>query len=102
MVFASNPSGLFWWRGGNSDLEFSQDVSIPGQFVRQLKLRITAQEAALKEIAGSKLRRLLAQNKYRGCADVRVGGSVVSISLWVGKVPRSGAARPHLRDKSAR
>ena len=51
--------------GGDSDddLLFAQDTSISGQFVHQWQLRIRAQEAALKEIANSKLRRPLAYNK---------------------------------------
>ena len=37
---------------------------------------MTAQGAALDEVAGSKLRRLLAPKKTFNCAGVKVGGSV--------------------------
>ena len=47
---------------------FDQDTSILGQFAQQWQLRIRAQEAALKEIANSKLRRLLADNNTFSCA----------------------------------
>ena len=37
-----------------------------------------AQEAALKEIAGCRLRRLLAYNKSFDCADVQIGDALLS------------------------
>ena len=36
-----------------------------------------AQEAALKEVANSKLRRLLAHNKTFNCTDIKVGDTVL-------------------------
>ena len=48
-------------------------MTISGQFAQQWQLRIRAQEAALKEIAKSKLRRLLARNKTFDCVDIKVG-----------------------------
>ena len=36
-----------------------------------------AQEAALKQVANSKLRRLLAHNKTSNCADIKVGDAVL-------------------------
>ena len=56
---------------------FAQDTSISGQFVRQRQLRIRAQEAALKEIADSKLRILLAYNKTFDSVDIKVGDGVL-------------------------
>ena len=64
---------LYGWDDTDEDLLFVQDASISGQFAQQWQLRIRAQEAALKEIARSKLRRLLACNKIFVCVDVEVG-----------------------------
>ena len=50
----------------------SQDTSLSGQFVQRWRLRIMAQEAALKEVAKRKLRRLLAYNDTVDCAYVEV------------------------------
>ena len=63
MVFGPSPAELFRWEGGDGDLMFTQDTFSAGQFVQQWKLRVRGQEAALKEVAGSKLRRLVAHNK---------------------------------------
>ena len=54
MVFGSNPFDLFGWDGRDGDLIFTQDTSLPGQFVQQWELRMRAREAALKEVANSK------------------------------------------------
>ena len=48
MAFGSNPMD-----DQDGDLSFAQDASLSGQFAQQWKLRIRAQEAALKEIANS-------------------------------------------------
>ena len=77
MVFRSNPMDLFGWEGQDEDLLFAQDTSLAGQFAQQWKLRMQAREATLGEIAKSKLRRLLAQNKSFNCTDVAVGDSVL-------------------------
>ena len=71
----------------DSELAFLQETSAPKRFAQQWKLRAVAQEAIMKEIAKSKLRRLSARKK-----------------TWVGplfftsksdeKVPPSGAAQP--------
>ena len=42
------------------DLTSAQDTSTSGQLAQRSKLRIMAQDAALKEIAISRLRKLLA------------------------------------------
>ena len=67
---------LYGWDDSGGDLLFAQDSSISGQFAQQWLLRIRAQEAALKEIANSKLRRLLAYNKTFDCVDIKVGDTV--------------------------
>ena len=74
LVFGSNLMDVYGWDGSDEDLLFAQDTSISGQFVQQWQLRIRAQEAALKEIANSKLRRLLAYNKTFNCVDIKAGG----------------------------
>ena len=74
---------LYGWGDTKEDLLFAQDNSISGQFVQQWRLRIRAQEAALREVANSKLRRRLAYNKTLECVDIKVGDSVL-----VYKVPR--------------
>ena len=77
LVFGSNPMDLYGWDDSDADLLFAQDTSISGQFVHQWQLRIRAQEAALKDIANSKLRRLLAYNKTFDSVDIKVGGEVL-------------------------
>ena len=68
---------LFGWEDNDEDLMFAQDASVAGQFVQQWKLRMRAQGAALREVADSKLRRLLAYNKSGNCADIHVGDSAL-------------------------
>ena len=57
---------------------FAQDASLPGQFVQQCKLRLRAQEATLKDIANSNLRRPLAHNKTFNCAEIGVDDIAIS------------------------
>ena len=76
LVFGSNPADNFGWGAGDEDLLLAQDSSLPGQFVAQRELRMMAQEAALKEIANSKLRRILAFNNSFDSADACVGDEV--------------------------
>ena len=78
LVFGSNPMDLFGWDDSDEDLLFARDTSISGQVVQQWQLRIRAQEAALKEIAKSNLRRLVAYNKTFDYVDTKVGYSVPS------------------------
>ena len=54
---------------------FAQCASLSGQFVQQWELRMTAQEAALKEAAKSKWRRLLAYNESFNSTDVGIGNA---------------------------
>ena len=70
MVFGSGPLNLFGWENQDGDMMFAQDTSRAVQFVRQWKLRMRAQEATLKEITNSKLRRQLAHNKSFNCPDM--------------------------------
>ena len=77
MVFGSNPADNFGWGDEDEDLLFAQDTSPSAQFVAQWKLRMLAQEAALKEIANRKLRRTLAPNNSFDSVDVAVGDEVL-------------------------
>ena len=77
MVFGSNPVDLSGWEDKDEDLVFAQDTPLSGQFAHQWKLRMMAQEAALNEIASSKLRRSLAFNKSCACADVKIGDAIL-------------------------
>ena len=63
MVFGPSPVDLFGWTDGAVDMLFAQDTSLAGQCANRRKLRMRAQEATLKEIANSKLRRPLARNR---------------------------------------
>ena len=62
----------------DEDLTFAQDTSLSGQFGRQRRLRMVAQEAAPREIASSRLRRLLAFNNSPTFADVKIGDAALS------------------------
>ena len=97
MVFGSNPTDHFGWEDADEDLMFARDTSLDGQSVQPWKLRMRAEEAALKEVADIKLRRLLAYNKSFNCADINLGDSVLfykaqnrkSLPRWRGpaKIP---------------
>ena len=63
MVSGSNPAELVGWGDKNEDQTFARDTSLSGQFAQQWKLRVMAQEAALKEIADRRFRRLMTFNK---------------------------------------
>ena len=58
-------------------MQFAQDTPISAQIARQWKLPTKAQEAALREIANSKLWRLLVLNQSSERADVEVGDSAL-------------------------
>ena len=75
-VFGPNPVDRYGWRDGkDGGLLFAQDTPPSGQFAQQWKLRMMAQGAALKGVAYSKLRRLLAYNQSFTCTDVHIGGA---------------------------
>ena len=77
LVFGSNPMDLYGWGDTDEDLLLARDTSTSSQFAQQWQLRFCAQEAALREIANSKLRRLLAYSKTLDCVDIKVGDSVL-------------------------
>ena len=52
-----------WSGGDDEDLLLDQDTSLLGRLAHQKELRITAQEAALKEVAKGRLRRILEYHK---------------------------------------
>ena len=55
MIFGSRPVDLFGREDDNEDLFFVQDTSLAVQFAQQWKLRAREVEAALKDVAKSKL-----------------------------------------------
>ena len=77
MVFGSRPADPYGWKDKGEDLAFAQDTSSSGRFVQQWKLRMMTQKAALKEIANSRLRKLLALNKSSTCTDTQIGDAVL-------------------------
>ena len=77
LAFGSYPADRYGWEDNDDDLLLSQDTSASGQFAQQWKLRMMAQEAALKEVANSKLRRQMAHNKTFNCTDIKVGDTVL-------------------------
>ena len=76
MTFGSNPADLFGKEDDDEGALLSQDTSLSGQVAQQWKRRARAQEAALKEAANSKFRRLLAYNKSFNCAETAIGDPV--------------------------
>ena len=52
-AFRSNPADPCMWRGEDGQLDSARDASISGQFAQWWELRVGAQGAAPKEIAGS-------------------------------------------------
>ena len=78
MVIGSNPAALFGRGVRDEDLMFAPATFLSGQSVQQWRLRGMARGAALKGMADSMWRRLLAHNRpFRG-ADVRAGDSALS------------------------
>ena len=77
LVFGSNTVDPFGRGAQDEDLLFTQGASAPGQLVQHWKLRTTAQEAAMKEVAERSLRRLLAYDKAFRCTDGKIGDSVL-------------------------
>ena len=78
MVFGANPADLYGWEDKDEDLTFAQ----------QWALRIMAQEAALRGIANSRLRKLLAYYGPANCADFRIGDAA---SVCLNKKEKVGA-----------
>ena len=77
MVFGSNPVDLCWREDKDRDSAFAQDTSLSGQSVQHWELRMMAQEAALEEIAYSRIRRRLARSESVACADVNIGAAAL-------------------------
>ena len=77
MVIGPNPAGVYGWEDKDEDLTFAQDTSKSGQFAQQWKLRIMAQDAASKEIANSRLRKVLAYNESFTRTNVKIGDAVI-------------------------
>ena len=77
-VFGSNPVYLFGWEEKDDDPLFFQDAPLSGRFAQQWKLRMMAQGAALKEVANSNPRRLLAYNKSFKYTDVKIGDTALT------------------------
>ena len=77
LVFGSNPVGLYGWGDQDENLLLAQDSSVSEQFAQRWKLRMMAQEVALKEVANGKLRRLLAYNTTSNCTDAKNGDTVL-------------------------
>ena len=74
-VFGSNPVGLYGWDAQDEDFLTAQDASVSGQFAHPWNLRMMAQEAALEEVANSKLRRLPAYGETSTRTDEKIGDS---------------------------
>ena len=89
MAFRSNPADVYSWQDGDENLQFAQDTSNSGQLAHLWELRLIEREVALKEIAKSKLRRLLGRNQSFKCTVVTVGAS----ALIYARVIRKSAPR---------
>ena len=68
---------LFGWKDNNEDSTSARDTSLSGQVAQQWKLRMMARGTAVKEIAISRLRRLLARNQSISCPDVQIVDTVL-------------------------
>ena len=85
----ANPVELLGRGGNDENLLCPQNASAPGQLAQRRMLRMTAHEAALKEVASSKLRRFLAYGRSFNCADVKRG----NLALCYMAVNRKSAPR---------
>ena len=77
MALGSNQVDLSGWEDDDEDLTFTQNTSLPGQYARQWGLRMRSQGAALKVVANSKLRRLLAYSRSFNFTDIAIGDSAL-------------------------
>ena len=75
LVFGSIPADLFGWGRDHENPLLAQNAPLPGQRVQQWKSHGMAQEAALKGVTRSMLRRLSGYTKSFNRTDVRVGDS---------------------------
>ena len=81
---------LYGWGDQDEDLLFAQDASVSGQPSQQWKPRTAPQETALREVANSELRRLLACIFTFNCTDVKIWDSVLSYKAPHRRADRSG------------
>ena len=77
MISGFNPANLCGWADKDENLTFAQVASVSGQFAQHWTLRILAQEAAPKELANGRLRRLLAPYRPFTFTDVRIGDTAL-------------------------
>ena len=73
MAVGSSLVDPYGWEDEDEDPTFAQDSSTSGQCAQQWGLRTLAQEAALKVIADSRLRKFLAHNKSFTCTNIKTG-----------------------------
>ena len=78
MASGSNLVDLFGRDDMDEDLMSANRSPSSSRFAQQWQLRMRAHEAAIKVIANSKLRRLLAYNESVDCTDVHVGTQSLS------------------------
>ena len=91
LVFGPSVVDLYGWDDRDEDLFLAQDTSVSGQCAQQRELRMTAQGAASKEVAKSKVRRLLARSKALRYTDVEIGDAALFLQRRrIGRVSRNG------------
>ena len=78
VAFGSRPADFLGRQDNDEDMSFTQDTSLSAQFAQQRGLRMRGLEAAHKEVAGSKVRHLLANKQSFDREDLAVGDSVLS------------------------
>ena len=89
MAFRANPADLYGVEDTDEDLTCAQGTPISGQSAQWWKPRMMAQEAALREITDSRIRRFLARNKPFTRSDVKIGDAVPVYKAAIQKsVPR--------------
>ena len=77
MAFVSSPEALYSWQDTDADLDFEQHASISSQITPKWKLRVMAREATSREMATSKLRRILDRNRTRERTGLVIGDSMI-------------------------
>ena len=76
MAAGANPADVSMWQDNDDELGCVQNAAVSSQFAQQWKLRVMAHEAALEELAASKLRRPLGRNRAFQRAEIEAGNSV--------------------------
>ena len=77
MNFGYDPADWYARQIGDSEMGFAQGASASGQFAQKWGLRLMAQGATQREMANSKLRRLLARKKTLQITEIAMGGSAI-------------------------